>query len=42
MKHCNNILFVQAAKCNFTDTDRQIKKQIKLMTPNNKFRQYLF
>ena len=32
----------QAAKCNFTDTDREIKQQIELITSNNKLRQYSF
>lgn len=32
----------QAAKCNFTDTDKEIKQQIELMTANNKLRQYSF
>ena len=32
----------EAAKCNFTDTDREIKQQIELMTSTNKLRQYSF
>ena len=32
----------QVAKCNFTGTDQELKKQIELMTCNNNIRQYSF
>ena len=32
----------QAAKCKFTETDRELKQQIELMIGRNKIRQYSF